>query len=332
MWVSRNKIISSTQKKVISKRGDYFQIDDADLIAPRCPFLQKNRRSRTSSGTSRSPMTSSFFLWKRSPWCDWYRAISLDFEKYAAKGVIGDLSAVALYTRSHTAAPILLQYRSHIPNPTIPYRSHTAAPISCHTVPIPFQYRPHTVPYLSVYSLRSMARSMAPYCKQYRAIPVWMEYWSSLSNTRAIPQFFVTGMLVKCSYIRLHGERSTKAFFNCFIFFFSRKPTTVMTRDTIRKCLNRISRHPSETTWNLAKRNTDKFANYFGGAIFQEYTEAARDSRTGRFPRPVWRFLSAGSVRFSAGGQGYPYFTKEVPARRAHCAPRWREPTAFHYI
>jgi len=34
---------------------------------------------------------------------------------------------------------------------------------------------------------------MAPYCKQYRAIPVWMEYWSSLSHTRAIPQFFVTG-------------------------------------------------------------------------------------------------------------------------------------------
>jgi len=34
---------------------------------------------------------------------------------------------------------------------------------------------------------------MAPYCKQYRAIPVWMKYWSSLSNTRAIPQFFVTG-------------------------------------------------------------------------------------------------------------------------------------------
>jgi len=36
---------------------------------------------------------------------------------------------------------------------------------------------------------------MAPYCKQYRAIPVWMKYWSSLSNTRAIPQFFVAGDL-----------------------------------------------------------------------------------------------------------------------------------------
>jgi len=41
MWVSRNKIISSTQKKAISKREDYSQTDDADLIAPRCLFLRK---------------------------------------------------------------------------------------------------------------------------------------------------------------------------------------------------------------------------------------------------------------------------------------------------
>ena len=59
---------------------------------------------------------------------------------------IGALSAVALYTRSHTAAPILLPYRSRIPNPIIPYRSHTAAPISCHTVPIPSPYRSNTAP------------------------------------------------------------------------------------------------------------------------------------------------------------------------------------------
>jgi len=43
-------------------------------------------------------MTSSFFSWKRTPWCDSNQAISLDFEKYVAKGVIGDLSAKVLYT------------------------------------------------------------------------------------------------------------------------------------------------------------------------------------------------------------------------------------------
>jgi len=51
-----------------------------------------------------------------------------------------------------------------------------------------------------VYSLRSMASSMAPYCKQYRAIPVWMKYWSSLSNTRAIPQFFRHGQFQTQGY------------------------------------------------------------------------------------------------------------------------------------
>ena len=44
-----------------------------------------------------SVFTTSF-LRKPTPWCDWNQAISLDFEKYVAQGVIGDLSAVALYT------------------------------------------------------------------------------------------------------------------------------------------------------------------------------------------------------------------------------------------
>jgi len=53
-------------------------------------FYKKYRKSRTSSGTSRSPLMSSF-LWKPMYWCDWNRAMSLGFEKYVAKGVIGDL-------------------------------------------------------------------------------------------------------------------------------------------------------------------------------------------------------------------------------------------------
>ena len=70
--------------------------------------------------------------------------------------------------------------------------SHTAAPIFRHTVPVPSTYRPHTVPYrpipshTTLCSSRSMASSMAPYRKQYRAIPVWIEYWSSLSHTQAV--------------------------------------------------------------------------------------------------------------------------------------------------
>ena len=72
--------------------------------------------------------------------------MSIDFEKYVAKGVVVDLSAVALYTRSDTAAPLLLPYRSHIPNPIIPYRFHTAAPIFRHTVPVPSPYRSNTAP------------------------------------------------------------------------------------------------------------------------------------------------------------------------------------------
>jgi len=125
--------------------------------------------------------------------------MSLDFEKYATEGVIGALCAVTLYTRFHTAVPTLLPYRSHIPNPTILYCSHTAAQISCHTVPIPSPNRSNTAPIPSytalciAYGVWQGVRSMAPYCKQNRAIPVWIEYWSSLSHTRAIPQLYVTG-------------------------------------------------------------------------------------------------------------------------------------------
>ena len=86
-----------------------------------------------------------------------------------------------------TAAPILLPYRSHIPNPTIPYRSSKLLPYRSNTAPIPS----HTA-----LCIAYGVWHMAPYCKQYRAIPVWMKYWSSLSNTRAIPQFFVTGSFV----------------------------------------------------------------------------------------------------------------------------------------
>ena len=220
MWVSRKKIISSIQKKKYSQNERITLKLMTQIWSHRGVHFYEKTGDRGRHRGPRGPRWRPLFLWKRTPWCDWNRAMSLDFKKYAAKGVIGDLSAVALYTRSHTAAPILLPYRSRIPNPIIPYRTHTAAPIllpyrshipnptipyrssnllryRSHTVPIPFQYRLHTVPYRS--SLRSMARSMAPYCKQYHAIPVWMEYWSSLSNARATPQFFCHGVIYEIS-------------------------------------------------------------------------------------------------------------------------------------
>ena len=98
MWVSRNKIISSTQKKVISKQEDYSLIDDADLIAPRCPFLRKKTGDRgRHRGPRGPPMTSSFFV-ETDTLVRLKPSHSLDFVKYVAKGVIGDLSVVALYT------------------------------------------------------------------------------------------------------------------------------------------------------------------------------------------------------------------------------------------
>jgi len=61
MWVSRNKIISSIQKKVISKREDYSQIDDADLIAPRCPLFYEKQEIEDVIGDLEVPDDVLFF-------------------------------------------------------------------------------------------------------------------------------------------------------------------------------------------------------------------------------------------------------------------------------
>ena len=88
MWVSRNKIISSTQKKVISKRENYSQIDDADLITPECLFLRKKQEIEDVIGDLEVPDDVLFFvetdtLVRLKP-----SHMSLDFEKYVAKGCL----------------------------------------------------------------------------------------------------------------------------------------------------------------------------------------------------------------------------------------------------
>jgi len=53
-------------------------------------YNKKKRKKWTSSGTSKSPMTSSF-LCKWTPSREGNRDINRDYLKIACKGVIGDL-------------------------------------------------------------------------------------------------------------------------------------------------------------------------------------------------------------------------------------------------
>ena len=62
-------------------------------------FSKKKQQKKQEIGDLGVPDDVSF-LWKPMLWCDWNRAMSLDFEKYVAKGVIGDLSCrIAFYQR-----------------------------------------------------------------------------------------------------------------------------------------------------------------------------------------------------------------------------------------
>ena len=84
------------------------------------------KKQETSSGISRSSMASPF-LWKRTPWCDWNRAISLEFEKYVAKGVIGETFLPYRFTLAVQTEKRKVEYLHQVTLSQKPFK----APASC---------------------------------------------------------------------------------------------------------------------------------------------------------------------------------------------------------